>query len=375
MPWRRSVEEDRRLFLEDFTRADVNRRGVCRVHGISPKTGYELWRRYRAEGESALRERSRRPHHSPRRLELTQEQRILEIREDNGWGPRKIRWQLEQEGWPGIAARSTIEAVLRRNGKITHEERHSRTIQRFEHAEPNQLWQMDFKGHFALHSGHRCHPLTILDDHARYLIELHACADERRGTVRARLELRFRENGMPEAILADNGGPWGSAGSKGYTELEVWLLRLEIKLHHGRIRHPQTQGKVERLHRTLGEEMDLDFLDQAHAQQEFDRYRQLYNQERPHEAIGMQVPASRYRRSIREYPEKLRTVEYDAADEVRSVDDQGKFSFRGRRCRIGRAFAGQRVAIRPGASDGMVDVYFCRSRVGSIDLRGGRSGG
>jgi transposase InsO family protein len=374
MPWGRTVEEDRREFLEEFGRPGVNRRAVCRTHGISPKAGYGLWNRYCAEGEAAVRERSRRPHHSPARLEAEVETRILAIRDSLRCGPRKIRWHLEQQGCAHVPARSTIEAVLRRNARIASRVTYSRAIKRFEHAQPNQMWQMDFKGHFPLRNGQRCHPLTILDDHSRYLIELHACADERVETVRDRLKLRFRENGLPEVILADNGSPWGSAGSDGYTELEVWLMRLDVALHHGRKHHPQTQGKVERVHRTLGEEMALDFLDYADAQSEFERYRPRYNRERPHEAIGMVVPASRYRPSEREYPETLPPVEYDVGDQVRSVDDQGKFSYRGRRMRVGRAFGGHCVAIRTGRADGTIDVYFCRHRIAQLELRGGSRG-
>jgi len=374
MPWGRSVEEDRREFLEEFGRPGVNRRAVCRTHGISAKAGYGLWNRYRAEGDAGVQERSRRPHRSPARLDAEVEGWILAIRDDLRCGPRKIRWHLEQQGCAHVPARSTIEAVLRRNARIASRVTYSRTLQRFEHAQPNQMWQMDFKGHFPLRNGQRCHPLTILDDHSRYLIELHACADERVETVRDRLKLRFRENGLPEVILADNGSPWGSAGSDGYTELEVWLMRLDVALHHGRKHHPQTQGKVERVHRTLGEEMELDFPDYADAQSEFERYRPRYNWERPHEAIGMVVPASRYRPSERAYPETLPPVEYDVNDQVRAVDDQGKFSYRGQRMRVGRAFGGYRVAIRPGEADGTVNVYFGRHRIAQLDLRGGSRG-
>ena len=372
MPWRRSVEEDRREFLREFGRMGVNRRAVCRAYRISAKAGYALWKRYCAEGDAALCERSRRPHHSPGRLEAVLESRILELRDSYRWGPRKIRWQLEREERGRVPARSTIEAVLRRNAR--NRTQPSRAIQRFEREAPNQMWQMDFKGHFPLRNGQRCHPLTIVDDHSRYLIELHACTDERTETVRGRLRLRFREHGLPEEILTDNGSPWGSAGSDGYTELEVWLLRLDVELHHGRKHHPQTQGKVERVHRTVGEEMELDFQDHADAQREFEHYRPRYNQERPHEAIGMEVPASRYRPSERAYPEVLPAVEYDDGEEVRAVDDQGKFSYRGRRLRVGRAFGGQRIAIRPGETDGMIDVYFCRHRIAQIDLHGGSRG-
>lgn len=374
MPWGRSVEEHRKEFLEEFGQPGVNRRAVCRKHRISPKAGYALWRRYEAEGESAVRGRSRRPHHSPGRLSERVETRILEIRQQRRWGPRKIRWQLEQEKSEWVPSRSTIEEVLRRHGLVTPERSaKSRAFKRFEYAQPNQLWQMDFKGHFALGNGSRCHPLTVVDDHSRYLIDLRAYADERNESVRECLVSCFRENGLPERFLTDNGPPWGSAGEDAYTELEVWLMRLDVRVLHGRARHPQTQGKVERVHRTLTEELDLEFSDLSDAQSGLGGYRRIYNHERPHEALGMKVPASLYRPSERIYPEQLPAVEYDAGEEVRKVQDGGRISYRGRTWRVGRAFQKKPVALRPGGMDGQVEVYFCKQKIAEIDLRVGLS--
>ena len=375
MPWGRSMEAHRGEFLKEFGRAGVNRRAVCRAHGISPRAGYALWKRYQAEGAGALQERSRRPERSPARLVAAVERRVLEIRQERGWGPRKIRWQLEQEQSVVVPARSTIEAVLRRNQLIAAERSaQSRPLQRFEYAQPNQLWQMDFKGHFPLRNGERCHALTVLDDHSRYLIELHACGCERSESVRERLVVRFREQGLPERILTDNGPPWGSAGAGGYSALEVWLMRLQVRVLHGRAHHPQTQGKVERVHRTIGEELDLDFLDLGEAQRGFDVYRPSYNRERPHEALGMRVPASRYRASERAYPEKLPPVEYESGEEVRKVQQGGRISYRGQEWRVGKAFEGEPVAVRPSEAEGLVEVYFCGQKIAELDLRGGWRG-
>lgn len=371
MPWGRTVEEHRKQFLEDFARAGANRREVCRIHGVSAKTGYALWRRYQEEGSGALQERSRRPLRSPKRLAEAVERRIVEIRRAYRWGPRKIRWRMEREGW-AVPARSTIEAVLRRHGLVTPERSaRSRAYQRFEYPAPNQLWQMDFKGHFALRDGNRCHPLTVIDDHSRYLIEFCACANEQSEQVRERLEGRFRENGMPERILSDNGPPWGSAGEEGYTRLEAWLMRLGVRVLHGRRRHPQTQGKVERIHRTFEEELELDFRDLPDAQKGFDGYRPIYNDERPHESLGMEVPASRYRPSERVYPERLPPVEYEAGVEVRKVQGDGRIGYRGRIWRVGKAFGGELVALRAGEVDGTADVYFCSQKIAEIDVQAG----
>ena len=370
MPWGRTVEEDRQQFLEEFARAGANRREVCRRFEISPKAGYALWARFQREGEAAVYDRSRRPRTSPGKLDPAVERRIIELRQERRRGARKLRWCLEHEGIRPVPAKSTIEAVLRRNGLISAEmSRRSEPYQRFEYEAPNELWQMDFKGHFALQDGSRCHPLVVVDDHSRYLLALEACANERRTTVQPILTRVFRENGMPKRILADNGAPWGRAGRWSFTLLEVWLMRLDIHAVHGRARHPQTQGKTERLNRTLGEELELDFPGQDGAQAGFTGYRGYYNEERPHEGIGMCLPAERYRPSDRAFPEQLPAVEYDQGQEVRRVQKGGWISYRGQTHRICRAFTGFQVSVRATTTDGVLGVYFCRQLIGRIDLR------
>ena len=360
----------RMQFVKEMLAAGANRREICRRHNVAPKTGYVYLQRYLEGGEAALEPRSKRPHTSPARLDEATEQRILEIRQEFRWGPRKIRWRLEQEGWTRVPAKSTVEEVLKRNGLVAEERsRKSRPHRRFEHERPNDLWQMDFKGHFALRTGERCHPLLVIDDHSRYLLALQACRNERRETVQPILVKLFRNYGMPVRMLMDNGPPWGRAGERVYSELEVWLIRLDVRVSHGRAHHPETQGKVERMNRTMPEEMPLDFADLAAAEAGFARYRPRYNEERPHEALGMQVPASRYVPSERSYPEQLPQVEYDEGEQVRRVQKGGWISYRGREWRVGKAFEGEQVAVRPGTQEGRVRVYYCRQQIRELDLR------
>ena len=367
MPLKRSV---RMQLVKELMQPGVNRREVCRRFEISPKAAYAYLQRYAEGGEAALEPRSRRPHNSPAKLDDATEQRILELRQELRFGPRKIRWQLQQEGWWRVPAKSTIEVVLKRNGLITEERSlKSRPHQRFEHENPNDLWQMDFKGHFALRNGERCHTLVVLDDHSRYLLALRACRDERRETVQPILEELFRTNGLPLRMLMDNGSPWGRVGEGVYTRLEVWLFRLDVRVSHGRARHPQTQGKVERVGRTVGDEVPLDFEDFPAAEAGYGVYLPRYNERRPHESLGMEVPASRYRPSERKYPEQLPPVEYDEGDQVRRVQKGGWISYRGREWRVGRAFEGERVAVRPGKQDGMMKVYYCKQMILKLDLR------
>jgi len=242
---------------------------------------------------------------------------------------------------------------------------------RFEHAAPNELWQMDFKGHFPLDRG-RCHPLTVIDDHSRYALAIRACGDEREETVQAELTAVFRRHGLPERLLADNGSPWGSANAAHrYTALEVWLLELGVPLAHGRPYHPQTQGKDERFHRTLGAEAigRRRFADLAECQRRFDAWRHVYNTERPHDALGLATPIARYRPSPRSFPEKIEPFDYGPGAMVRRVDRDGWLQFRGHPVKLGRAFVHRQVALQPAIIDGCYDVFFCGYVVAAVDLR------
>jgi transposase InsO family protein len=287
------------------------------------------------------------------------------------WGGRKLRRWLLRQGYGDevLPAPSTITEILRRHGLLCPEACAShRPCQRFEHERPNALWQMDFKGHFPTRTG-RCHPFTVLDDHSRYALGLRACGNEREDTVQAALTALFDRYGLPERILADNGSPWGTGGGGPYTALGVWLLRLGVGVVHARPYHPQTLGKDERFHRTLKVELlaGRDFLDLEACQRAFDPWRHVYNHERPHEALDLDVPASRYRPSPRAFPEPLPPIEYDDKL-VRKVQAKGKVHLGGRAYRVPAALRGYPVALRPTLSDGLLDVYFCAHKVAQIAL-------
>jgi len=325
-----------------------------------------------AEGAAGLVDRSRRPLTSPSQSPPELEARVLAVRlEHPAWGGRKIRRVLENQGLERPPAASTITEVLRRHGALDGPGAgEPRAWVRFEHEEPNDLWQMDFKGWFDLDRG-RCHPLTVLDDHSRYALEIGACGDEQGKTVRARLEAVFRRYGLPWRILSDNGPPWGSAGHGEHSRLSVWLMDLDIAVAHGRPYHPQTQGKDERFHRTLKAEV-LDgkaFKTLAQAQSAFDAWRPVYNTIRPHEAIGLQTPAQRYRMSPRPLPETIAPPDYEPQAQVRTVDQDGWISFKGRPLRASKAFAGKRIALRATNQDGLFDLCYRRHVLAQIDLR------
>jgi transposase InsO family protein len=373
----------RREFVGLALAGDGERRNIallCRRFGISRKTGYKWIGRY-TSGSSVvdLADRSRRPRCSPTRTSESLQRQVIELRERHrAWGGRKLAARLKALGCPAVPAPSTISGILRRAGLLEESQSEMRrTPKRFEYESANELWQMDYKGHVAMTGGGRCHPLTVLDDHSRYSLVLAACADEQATTVQRHLTSAFRRYGLPRRMLADNGSPWGTSWVAGgtdagaWTGLAVWLLRLGVRLMHGRPRHPQTQGKEERFHRTLKAELLRwqRFADLSDAQKQMDPWRFTYNHERPHEALGMSVPASRYRPSPRAFPERLPAIEYGPDDQVRRVRPDGRIVFFQQKITIGAAFGGEDVALRPTRDDGVWDAFYCDQPIGRIDRR------
>jgi transposase InsO family protein len=374
VPWsEKSIMEQRCEFVMLFNQEGVNRRELCRRYGVSPQTGYELARRYRLEGDAGLVDRSRRPKRSPRRASEAMESLVLSVRDAHpAWGGRKISRRLRDLGHPGVPSASTITEVLRRHQRLDAAESAAREQpQRFEREAPNELWQMDFKGHFPTARG-RCHPLTVLDDHSRFALGIRACGDETEGTTRGQLIAIFRCYGLPDRMLMDNGSPWGSSHAEHrYTRFEVWLMELGIAVSHGRPFHPQTQGKDERFHRSLAAEAigRRGFADLTACQQRFDWWRTVYNTERPHEALNMATPITRYRVSRRAFPETIEPYDYGPGVFLRRVDNGGWLSFRNHLLKLGRGFINRQVALRPALPDGCFDVFFCGHKVARFDLR------
>lgn len=369
MPWKASTAmSQRQEFVELALKEGANIRALCRQFGITPRTGYKWLHRYWEDGSAGLFERSRRPHHTPRQCSAVVEAQVLQVRHAHRtWGGRKIRWRLQENGMRSPPAPSTITAILVRHAELDPGEsvKH-RALQRFEMLEPNQLWQMDFKGPIEMANGQTCHPLTVLDDHSRFLVGLRACRRQQGRTVRAQLCELFECYGMPERMLMDNGSVW-----RGYhSRLSYWLIRLGVQVTHGRLFHPQTQGKDERLHRTLQSELlnQRTILDLEDGQRQFDLWREIYNTQRPHEALGMQPPSRVYVPSPRPFPGHLPPIEYEPQTTVRMTDCCGRLQYQGQRFRIGKAFRDSLVALRPTARDGVWDVYFCKQRIAQINL-------
>jgi transposase InsO family protein len=270
----------------------------------------------------------------------------------------------------GIPAASTITQILRRRGLITEPPKR-RAFERFERPEPNELWQMDFKGWFLLGDGRRVHPLGVLDDHSRYNLCLAACPNQRTATVQGLLHATFGRYGLPQAMLMDNGSPWGNDRGQPWTPLTVWLVDLGIEVIHSAPFHPQTAGKEERFHRTLG----LEVIDTRPAwdtypqvQVAFDRFRTLYNHHRPHESLGETIaPVDRYQPSTRPLPDSIDPPRYPDHWPTRKVDINARISFRGTRYKIGRAFKRRTVGLAP-QPDGTWTIHYRHHPLGTIGL-------
>jgi transposase InsO family protein len=375
VPWREvSTVSLREEFVHLASAEGASVRALCRRFGVSPTTAYKWLGRFEREGAAGLADRSRRPRTSPTRTPGELEAAVLALRDEHpAWGGRKLAARLAALGQRPVPHPNTVTAILRRHGRLEPAEcAKRRAWERFERAAPNELWQADFKGHFALGaSGARCHPLTVLDDHSRFCLGLEACADERGETVRERLVAIFRRYGLPDRMLMDNGAPFGAGAAGAWTPLTVWLLRLGIGVGHGRPYHPQTQGKEERFHRTLKAELLQGRVhgDLAAAQRALDAWRDVYNLVRPHEACGLRPPASRYAPSARAFPEALPPIEYGPGETVRKVQAKGEVWLRGRPYRVPDAFRGEPVALRPTERDGVLAAFFLRQEIARIELR------
>lgn len=370
MPWREhTIMLERVEFIQLAQQAELPFATLCERFGISRKTGYKWLARAR-EGQ-ALADQSRRPVQSPTQTPADIEVKVVALRQRYPvWGGRKIAALLKRAGETSVPAPSTITHILRRHGLL-----HDRAsgeggrYQRFEHEAPNHLWQMDFKGDFALARG-RCYPLTVLDDHSRFNVVLQAGSTMKADNVRKTLIGAFERYGLPVRMNMDNGSPWGSpsAAGHGLSQLSIWLIRLGIAVSFSRPAHPQTNGKEERFHRTLKAELlQREVIrDLQQAQRLFDNWRSCYNNVRPHDSLGLAVPASRYRPSERAYPAALPPIEYAASDEVCYVGWNGILKWRGRKFGVSSALKDLPVAIRQ-HEDGSYHAFFCHYHMGKID--------
>jgi transposase InsO family protein len=370
MAWKDvKVSEQRVRFVLRAISGQENFAGLCREFDISRPTGYYWLKRYR-EGERIedLKERSRRPHRSPHRTSDAIEQRIVEERKLRpDWGARKLKVVLGREEIN--LPRATIHRVLKRHQLIKPHNQHPPALKRFQRERPNQLWQMDFKG-LPANLSQGWSPLSILDDCSRYALNLRALNPPNGKAVREVLTGVFKESGLPDAMLLDHGTPWWSAHqASGWTQLSVWLMKQNVKLYFCAVRHPQTQGKVERFHRTLQDALhERGFpKDRESWPQWLEAFRREYNEIRPHEALDMATPATRWQRSGRPFGE-VAEWEYPSGAQVKSVRTWGQVQIEGHDYTVTSALAGERVQLEYLEQDRIL-IYYRRTCVREINLQ------
>ena len=371
MAWEeRTVEQMREEFVRRVLAQERSKAALCREYGISRPTGDKWLERFQ-EGES-MADRSRAPKTFPGRTPPDLEAKIVEIRKAHpALGAVKLRKIMENAGYTDLPCAKTFNNIFHRYGLIEKEASRAATpYQRFEKSVPNEMWQADFKGYFKLGNGIQCHPLNILDDCSRFNLCTEALTNETFDAVKPVMDRLFREYGLPFSFLCDNGNPWGTAQSLGYSRFEVWLMELGILTLHGRPRHPQTQGKEERYNRSFTREClnSKQLADISHAQFCFDEYRKFYNEVRPHFALDMDVPASRYEVSPRQMPEKIEPWEYGSEYQLCKVKETGYFNYQGQGFFLSEAFAGKTIAVRESHLPGQITLIFRQFKIGRIDL-------
>lgn len=372
MPWRtESVMDQRVEFVLRARRGEETIAALCREYEVSRPTGYLWLHRYHSVGSvKALAEHSRRPLHSPRRTPEELAAAVLAVRDEKGWGGRKIAKVLEQRGLQVTAV--TAQRILKRAGRV-EKPLVAKTKRRFAREQCNELAQMDFKGEYTL-PYEKCYPLSLLDDCSRYLHGLWPLRSTGGEGVKQALEEHFRQHGVPLAILMDHGTPWFSMrNAQGLTWLAVWLLKQGVLLRYSGVGHPQTQGKVERFHQTLKTRTKHRGLPTTLGEwQRWAReFRQEYNYERPHEALQMKTPGEVYRAvNLRAYQEQPREWEYSGGM-IKRLDTQGLLYYRSQTYFVSEALAKERVRVDE--LDGKLLVTFRHMTVREIEIRTGKS--
>ena len=371
MAWgERTVEQMREEFVRRVLAHEGTKAALCREYEISRPTGDKWLERFLA-GDS-MSDRSRAPRTTPGRIDPEMEEQIVAMRRRYpAIGAVKLRRMMEDAGHTNLPCAKTFNNVFHRHGLIEREASQAATPhQRFEKSFPNEMWQADFKGHFAMKDGYRCHPLNILDDHSRFNLCVEALRGETFEDVKPVMERLFREYGLPFSFLCDNGNPWGTSQSLGYTRFEVWLMELGILTLHGRIRHPQTQGKEERFNGSFTKEClkHHEIRDYDHAQRVFDEYRTFYNEVRPHFSLNLDVPQKHYHPSDKELPEQVEHWEYGPEYQLCKVKETGYFNYKGQGYFLSEAFAGKHIAVRESHLPGQITLVFRQFKVGRIDL-------
>lgn len=373
MPWKETrLEIMREEFVKKVLTHQKSKSALCREYGISRPTANKWIARY-LSGDP-LRDLSRAPKSHPNKTDPEIEQKIVEYREKYpAIGAIKMRRIMQNANHTGLPSARTFNEIFKRNGLISQEASQAATPHKyFEKSYPNKMWQADFKGDFAMENGIRCHPLNIIDDYSRMNICCEPLLSETFLEIKPCMERIFQEYGMPFSFLCDNGNPWGTQQSTGFTKFEVWLMELGVLTLHGRILHPQTQGKEERFNGSFAKEClkHHKIQDQEDAARIFSEYRAFYNHIRPHMSLGLDVPASRYTPSSRHFPTCISRWEYPGEFTVRNVKSSGYISINGQGYFLSEAFGDKQIAFRESSKGAhLINLYFRQFRIGQIDAK------
>ena len=375
MSWRASDPMSERVrFIGLLKSGQRTVAGLSREFGISRKTAYKWAQRFEQYGLEGLQEQSRAPHEMPWQTPPEIQALLLAARKRHPtWGPRKLKaWLEDRDDTLDLPAPSTIGDLLKRQGLIHPRRRrlkHPMPKSPFgtQILEPNQEWDVDFKGEFRMGDGRYCFPLTITDAFSRYLLEVRALEGTAGERARPFFERAFREYGLPWTIRSDNGAPFASTSLGRLSALSVWWIKLGILPVRGRPHHPQDNGRHERMHRTLKAETTRPPATESRGQQKrFDEFRKEYNEERPHEALGQCPPNRIYRVSSRSYPKRSPDVDYPGHYEVRKVGSGGVFTWKNQPVFVGFPLIGERIGLRE-IEDGLWRVYFANVELGTLN--------
>ena len=378
MPWKETCAvKERAQFVRDLASGQWTMTELCEHHGVSRPTGYKWARRHEELGADGLKELSRAPKTCPHRTAEGIEREVVLLKKTHGWGARKLHRLLKKHvDASELPCRSTVFDILKRHGLV----RHRRRRHRWQHpgaaplhtSAPNEVWTIDFKGQFKTRDGVYCYPLTVLDNYSRYLLACTGLHDVKTMGAKLALERLFREIGLPQAIRSDNGPPFASTGIHGLCELNVWWMKLGIV--HQRIRpsSPQENGAHERMHRTLKAATTRPPAQSLRGQQwKFDRFRDEYNTERPHETLDDEAPASLWVPSSRPFPNRLLPPEYPSHFELRRVSNAGEFKLGAQHRFISQAIKGDYIGLEE-VADGVWNIVYYKTLLGRLDARTGK---
>ena len=369
-----NVRDERIRFASDFESGHWSMTELCERFGVSRPTGYKWLARYQASGAVGLDDRSRAPHRSPHQTDADLETLLVAARHTYGWGAKKLLHVLQKRhpdrAWP---ARSTVNTILDRRG-LLHKNRRRRTWTHpgaapLQTDRPNQVWPVDFKGQFKTRDGQYCYPLTVTDHFSRALLTCRGLLSVKTLLAKPVFRALFRDVGLPDAIRSDNGAPFASTGIHGLSALNVWWMQLGIV--HQRIApsSPQENGQHERMHRELKRETTRPAASSLRTQQRrFDAFRHRYNEERPHEGIDNDTPASRWMPSARPYPERITPPSYPAHMEVRRISTAGTFRLHSQQPFLSQTLKNEDIGLEE-VGDGIWNIVYYHTLLGKIDER------